>query len=265
MQKSQGFEEKQIAVHGLEVNYKIEGSGPSFLILHGWGSSSNTWQRVQEQISASGFWVIVPDLPGFGRTAPPKDVWGVHEYANFVFDFMDSLGIQKVMLAGHSFGGQVAVQCSLLHPERIEKLVLIAPAAVRHKPTLQNYVLKYAAKAIGVILYVVPRNIQANIKHAGYVLLHRRDYVMAYGVMRNVFKKLTQEDLSSVLKDIKTPTLLVWGTKDSMTPIADGKFMAEQIPGATLEVFPENGHNFHTEAPQKLAETILKFLRSQKM
>ncbi len=259
--KSQEFEEKNISVGGLNINYKVAGEGPVVLILHGWGSSSGAWRKIQESLSASGFQVIIPDLPGFGKTPPPNSVWGVHEYADFVFRFMDNLNIQRVILAGHSFGGQVAVQCSLLHPEKIERLVLIAPAAVRHKPTLQNYILKYVAKTVGMILYVVPHNIRENIKHAAYALLRRRDYVMAYGIMRDIFKKLTQEDFSPVLKGIKTPTLLIWGKKDIMTPIEDGEFMASQIPGATFKVFSENGHNFHTEDPETLVEKIKEFIQ----
>ena len=89
--------EETIEIHGTRVNYKTAGDPPppeasdgrrgAILILHGWGSSSDSWIEVQKNLVQYGYNVVVPDLPGFGKTTPPAEVWGVEDYANFVFSF----------------------------------------------------------------------------------------------------------------------------------------------------------------------------------
>ncbi len=265
MKKSQesavGGEEKTVVVNGIRVNYRIAGQGPVFLILHGWGSSSNSWRKMQVLIVKAGFKVIVPDLPGFGVTPSPKGIWGVHEYEDFVFRFLDVLRIKKCILLGHSFGGQISIQFAISHPERIEKLILVSPAVVRHKPGWRSHVFKYAAKLVGAALYVTPSNIGSNIRRGMYALLRRPDYIHANGVMKDIFKKVIHQDLSQVVQQISVPTLLLWGKRDRMTSIEDGKLVAQKISGVIFTVFPENGHNLHAEDPQKLAEKIKEFLQ----
>ena len=126
--------EKTVLVDGFQVHYKQMGEGRPLLILHGWGSSSDSWVRVQEMLAAKGYQVIVPDLPGFGKTQAPHTVWGVEEYAEFMNRFTEELGLEKFILAGHSFGGQTAIQFAVDHPGKLEKLVLIAAAGVRRTP-----------------------------------------------------------------------------------------------------------------------------------
>ena len=81
MQKSQAHREVHITINGLKVYYQIAGSGPALLILHGWGSKSDRWTKVSELLSNQGFSVIVPDLPGFGKSEQPKSSFffsGIH-------------------------------------------------------------------------------------------------------------------------------------------------------------------------------------------
>ena len=120
-------------INGLKINYRIIGEGKPFLILHGWGSQSAKWQKVGELLTSKGLKVIIPDLPGFGESEKPKTVWNLDDYCNFVREFIDFLNLDKFYLLGHSFGGALAVKCSLRFPEKIDKLFLVGAACVRRK------------------------------------------------------------------------------------------------------------------------------------
>ena len=265
VKKNQVSEAKAILTDGLEVTYKIAGLGPPILILHGWGSSSDSWSAILELLGQRGFQAIIPDLPGFGKTVAPQTVWGVEEYAHFAGKFADSLGLQKFVLLGHSFGGQTAVHFAAHHPEKIAKLILFAPAIVRKNPGPKEFMLKYFAKLIGLLLYALPfEDLRNNIRSALYMIIKRRDYVKTQGIMREVFQKVIRQDVSALCSSITAPTLLLWGDKDRATPLKDAHTIKEKISGAVLQVIAAQGHNLHFAMPDQLVKYIVNFCYSKK-
>jgi pimeloyl-ACP methyl ester carboxylesterase len=259
----QVYEENSVIVNELSVNYKTAGAlrqaqgKPAVLILHGWGSSSDSWVEVQRMLAEKGYRVIVPDLPGFGKTQAPLDIWGVEEYADFVSQFAEQMGIEKFVLVGHSFGGQTAIQFAIAHPEKVEKLVLIASAGVRRTPGVLKALVMGIAKIASFVLYLVPsQELRNNIKHAMYMIIRRRDYVRTQGIMRDVFKKVITQDLTAKFSKISMPTLIIWGDKDELTPVQDAYLMGELIPNSKLEIIPGGKHALNFQSPEKLAEKI---------
>ena len=123
-------------IDGLQVAYAEWGLGKPILFLHGWGSSSDSWSKVADEVSRAGFRVLIPDLPGFGKTPPPPQAWGVGEYAAFVEEFARTLNIFPCILAGHSFGGQVAVTLASLRPERETLVKLLIGARYSDFPPI---------------------------------------------------------------------------------------------------------------------------------
>jgi len=267
------MQESQIEINGLQVYYKAAGEGQPILILHGWRSSSSSWVKVQEMLGEKGYQVIVPDLPGFGKTPPPppkasarqgapKEVWGVEEYADFVNQFVEQLGLEKFVLAGHSFGGQIAVQFAAIHSDRVKKLILVAPAAIRRKPTLETQVFALIAKTGSAFVSIIPSTkVRELAKKVLYRSIGRRDYARAEGVMRHIFQKIKLQDMSSLLPKITAPTLMLWGNRDEMTPIQDAYLMQELIPGAMLQIIEGGNHALNLQTPEKLSNFILEFLK----
>lgn len=256
------MQESQVEISGLKVNYKIVGEGKPLFLLHGWGSSSDSWVKVQQMLAEKGFQVIVPDLPGFGKTPAPSTVWGVGEYANFVNQFAEQLGLEKFVLAGHSFGGQTAIQFAVDHPEKIEKLVLIAAAGVRRTPGVFKKLVMAVAKLVSFLLYLVPfEDLRNNIRSALYMLIRRPGYLKAQGIMKEVFKEVITQDLTAKFFQIKAPTLLIWGDKDEMTPIQDAYLTQELISNSKLEIIPGAKHALNFQAPEVLVQKILGFLQ----
>ena len=83
------------SIKGLEINYEVIGEGKPLLILHGWGSRSDNWQKVGEILVKDGVKVIIPDLPGFGNSDKPSMVWTLDDYCNFVQEFIKLLNLEK--------------------------------------------------------------------------------------------------------------------------------------------------------------------------
>jgi len=205
--------------------------------------------------------VIVPDLPGFGKTPVPSTVWGVEEYANFVFSFTKAIGWEKFSLLGHSFGGQVAIQYGLKYPQTLETLILAAAAGIRRKPGVKVRTLKYISKILGFFLQLIPlKRLREGIRYNLYMAIRRPDYERVQGVMREVFRKVLSQDLGLLLPDVKTPTLIIWGEKDSSTPVADAYTMKESIPEAQLEIIPNMNHDLNFKVPGKLAEATHRYI-----
>jgi len=266
MTNSQGVTEKIMDVRGISVNYKIAGQGPVILILHGWGSSSDSWTQVQQLLAEKGYQVVVPDLPGFGKTDAPKEIWGVEEYAKFAKQFADLLisdinKSQKFVLAGHSFGGQTAIQFATIYPEKLDQLVLIAAAGVRRTPGVLKKLVMGTAKIASFLLYLVPsQELRNNIKHAMYMAIRRSDYVRTQGIMRDVFKKVITQDLTAKFSKISIPTLIIWGDKDELTPVQDAYLMDELIPNSKLEIIEGGKHALNFQMPEKLSKILYDFL-----
>src|SRR3989338_3932605 len=101
--------ESTITIGNTSVFYREKGQGKTILILHGWGSNSSQWEGVQDSLVELGFRVIVPDLPGFGRTKEPSSPWNIKDYTVFIRNFITALNLYTHALVGHSFGGRIAI------------------------------------------------------------------------------------------------------------------------------------------------------------
>jgi len=125
-------------VTGVKTNYQIFGEGIPFVVLHGWGSNIDRWTVIAEQVSKSGFKVIVSDLPGFGKSDALATPWNMNNYIKWLEGFIKELNIKEFYLMGHSFGGALACKFTINHPQDVKKLFLVAAASVRKKTTQKN-------------------------------------------------------------------------------------------------------------------------------
>ncbi|MFQ6049683.1 MAG: alpha/beta fold hydrolase [Candidatus Paceibacterales bacterium] len=257
------MQEKTALINNLRANFKIAGSGPAVLILHGWGGSSDSWLKVQKVLAEKGYKVICPDFPGFGKSKTPREPWSVTDYVRWTFDFAKSQDLERFFILGHSFGGRVAIKFALSYPEKIKALILCSSGGIKHKPSFKNRVIIWLAYLGNVIFSPKPlARMKDGARNIFYTFLRNRDYVKANGVMRETIREVIDEDLLPSLTEIKTKTLIVWGKKDKMLPVKDAYIFKENISNSRLEVLPQNGHSPNLEAPEKLARIIVHFLRS---
>ncbi|HET7072481.1 MAG TPA: alpha/beta fold hydrolase, partial [Mycobacterium sp.] len=132
-------------IHGYQRAYRIAGSGPAILLIHGIGDNSTTWNAVQAKL-AQRFTVIAPDLLGHGKSDKPRADYSVAAYANGMRDLLSLLEIERATIIGHSLGGGVAMQFAYQFPHMVERLILVASGGVTKDV---NLVLRLASLPMG--------------------------------------------------------------------------------------------------------------------
>jgi pimeloyl-ACP methyl ester carboxylesterase len=255
--------EKTILVDGLRINYKIAGSGPAILVLHGWGGSSNSWIKVQEILAKKGFKVVVPDLPGFGKSATPKDSWGIKAYTDFVLSFVKKIELEDFFLIGHSFGGRISIRLAAYYPKKIKKLILCDAAGIKLELDFKAKIVYFLSKMGNTVFS--PKflaRFKDSARNFFYIFLRHKDYTKADGVMKEIMKKVIYEDLLPDLEKIKIKTLVIWGEKDKLVPLKYAYVFEEKVKGSKLEVMLGIGHSPHLEDPKNLSEIITGFTSS---
>lgn len=248
----------KLIIQNLATEYKDEGKGNIILCLHGWQDSLRTFDNIVKNLSKD-YRIIRLDLPGFGNTEKPKESWGVGEYALFVRDFINKLDIKPDYLLGHSFGGRIILKGQTEYNLEAKKNILIASAGISETKTLRNMIFKTLAKLGGLLTYVPPLIFwREDLRRMLYKFL-RSDY-MESEQLKKTFLKVIREDLSNNAKRINKPTLLIWGNKDIVTPLSDGKKLNKLISDSRIEIVDGVGHFVHKKESEKVSDIIKKFL-----
>lgn len=252
--------ERTVEIDGLTLFYEVTGSGDPLILMHGWGCDHTTVASIAAAASATHT-VYSLDLPGFGRSDEPRDVWGVDEYTDFVEKFARRLGIERPVLVGHSYGGRI----SILYASRneVSKVILVDAAGVRPRRPLSYYIKVYSFKLSRKMWQLL----LGRDKAAARIERMRAskgsaDYAAASPMMRRVLSKSVNQDLRNVMPLIKAPTLLVWGENDTATPMRDAHIMDRLIPDTGLVSFPGCGHYSFLDNPVQFAAVIKSFLKS---
>ncbi|MDD4271956.1 MAG: alpha/beta hydrolase [Patescibacteria group bacterium] len=230
------------------------------LIIPGWGGTKESWKNFIA-LAQKDFEVFCLDLPCFGSEPCPKEIWGVEDYTNFIIKKIKDLNLIKPVVLGHSFGGQVAAYLAATSPQLISRLILSGASAIRPKRSFKRAIFSLIAKT-GKIILSLPllSSLTAPAKKILYRLADSPDYTSTNGIQREIFKKITRQDLTEELKKIKIPTLVVWGEKDTYVPLTGGKKIAALIPNSRLEIIPEGKHGLHLQMPEKLYGLVKNFI-----
>ncbi|MCX6722441.1 MAG: alpha/beta hydrolase [Candidatus Staskawiczbacteria bacterium] len=224
-------------------------------MLHGWGSNSERWTPIAEEISKKGFKVIVPDLPGFGKSDALSMPWNGNKYTNWVEDFIKELNLGEFYLSGHSFGGALAAKVAIKHVQEVNKLFLISAACVRKKTTQKNF----STKISKVVKFFSFLPYYSFFRKAVYKFIIRKsDYVYVEGIMKETYLNVIAEDLSFKLPFIKVPTVIIWGDKDEFTPPEDAYFIEKQIKNSKLIMITGAGHDLNRKQPEIVVEKVLE-------
>jgi pimeloyl-ACP methyl ester carboxylesterase len=267
---------KFIEIEGMQVHYRDEGKGFPIVLIHGTASSLHTWNAWTNELTKN-YRVIRMDLPAFGITGPnATSDYSIKSYTNFLHQFLTKIKVDKFHLAGNSLGGNIAWNYAAEHPEKIEKLILVdASGLPTNKP--QPAIFKMAKTPVlnSLFLYVTPKFfIKKNMKEV-YAdeakitdELITRYHKMALRVgNRQAFIDRAKIDFRvspkvnlEKLKSIQTPTLLIWGAKDTWIPLDNGKRMNAALPNSQLVVLENSGHVPMEENPAESLAILKNFL-----
>lgn len=249
--------ENFITINDIKINYKTTGNGQDVLLLHGWGCSLEIWKTLQSQLEKK-FKVTSIDFPGFGKSDEPKEIWGVEEYTRCTEQLIEKLGLKNPVLIGHSFGGRVSILLSSRN-EYVEKVVLTDSAGIKPQNTKIS-VSRIFSKMKKISTKIVGEKITEKIVRPFANTLASEDYKNASGIMKEILKKVIDEDLQAEMPKIKAPTLLIWGEKDTATPLSDALIMEKLIPDAGVVIFPNCTHYSFLENPNYYFTVVDNFL-----
>lgn len=231
-----------IKLENLQIHYKVSGDGEPIILLHGWGQSINYFSTLIEYLSQK-FTVYALDLPGFGLSTTPEKVWGSAEYACLVELFIKELQIHNPILLGHSLGGKIAINLVAAGRVYTKKLILIGSSGVLLPKSLKIKTKIYFFK---LLKFLVRLPIIKSFFMSKMELYKRRfgskDYRNAGGIMRAILVKTVNENITTLLPQIKTPTLLLWGGQDNETPLLAGKILHEAVLNSQLKIIAGSGH-----------------------
>lgn len=222
---------------GLNINYKVEGEGPPIILLHGWGTSMNTFDSLTNEIKTS-YQVHLLDLIGFGKSDLPLNPLSLNDYVLCLYEYINKQNLEKPIILGHSFGGRIAIKYASCF-NNIDKLILVDSAGIKKRLNLKTK-FKIRTYKFKKWWYKKTKNVMAYNK----LILNSGsyDYRVAKESMKGTLTKVVNEDLKKHLKKIKVETLIIWGKDDKETPYKQGLEMNKLIKNSGLVTMENTGH-----------------------
>ncbi|HTE57858.1 MAG TPA: alpha/beta hydrolase [Verrucomicrobiae bacterium] len=248
-----------VVVDNLLTTYEQAGKGPAVLLLHGWGDSQATFAQLAKKLQTTHTTIVV-DLPGFGGTQPPQETWGVGDYVHFVSQFLKKIDAPKLQgIVGHSNGGTIAIKGLATGELKADILVLLASAGIRDVYRGRKKMLRLAAKTAKLATAPLPKSVQTRLKKKAYKAIGSDLFVAEH--LQETFKKIVTDDVQTEAATLKLPTLLIYGSEDTATPVTYGELFHVAIAGSKLQVLPGAGHFVHHDRLDEVYELVKGFLK----
>lgn len=229
------------------------GAGRTVVLLHGSGGTGQKWAA---QLAGIGkHRVIAPDLPGHGQSEGQAR-GSVAEYGEFVFDFVRTLGLKKLVIGGHSLGGAITLDFALNHPGLLDGVILVGTGGrLRVKPEILE-TLAREEHPIGSLEYLYAFNTPRGVLDEAA----REMKDVPTRVYLADFSACDRFDVLDRLGDIRVPALVICGKDDRMTPVKYSEYLSARIPNAKLALIPDAGHMVMVEQPLAVNEHVAAFL-----
>ncbi len=266
-----------LTMNNVRYHYReYPGPGKDILLIHGFGSSTYTWEEVAPILSDAGYHVWALDMKGFGWTDKPRggdyDPVTLAKEVNAWLELMD---IERPVIVGNSLGGAVGIIMAVDHPEKVDRLVLIDSAGYRQEAPLIIRVMNSGPGAFLTKWTFGKWLIKGNLKmvffdrelvtneriDAYYDRLRTEGARDAQTTVTRAILKFATDPYIEKLSVISAPTLIIWGAEDQWIPVEYAYRFQKDIPGADLAVIPECGHIPQEERPETTARLIREFVK----
>jgi pimeloyl-ACP methyl ester carboxylesterase len=253
-------------VKGLSVAYERAGDGPALVLLHGFLFDSRAWRPQLEELS-SDFAVVAWDAPGAGRSADPREPFGIESWADCLSQLLDDIGFERAHVVGLSWGGLLAQEFYRRDPERVLSLVL-ADTYAGWKGSLSATTTEERLAACLrdsrlpadelVSRYLPGMHGESATEEVREELATIMSDFHPVG-FRLMARALADSDTRDLLREIRVPTLLVWGEEDARSQLNVAHALKNLVPGARLAVIPGAGHLSNVEAPARFNAEVRAF------
>jgi pimeloyl-ACP methyl ester carboxylesterase len=273
---------QHVSIHGHDLAYRLEGSGPVLLLLHGIAGSSRTWRDVIPRLT-DRFTVIAPDLTGHGHSEKPVGDYSLGAFASGIRDLLEVLSIDRATVIGQSFGGGVAMQLVYQHPERCERLVLVDSGGLGREVSwlLRLMALPGSEYVMPVIFPSFVRdwgdNLFRMIDERGIRMGRITEMWSAYASLaesenRQAFARTIKSVIDPGGQTVSAmdrlylaspmPALIIWGDRDDIIPVSHAYAAHQAMPGSRLVIIEGVGHFPQIEAPEQFVDALVDFIDS---
>jgi pimeloyl-ACP methyl ester carboxylesterase len=274
---------EELTVYGHRVCFRTAGEGPVVVLVHGITGSSAQWGPVMPLL-AERFTVVAPDLVGHGESAKPRGDYSLGAYATGIRDLLIALDHPKATIVGHSLGGGVAMQFAYQFPERSDRLVLVSsgglgaevhlllraaalPGAELVLPLMSARRVRAVVSALGGLLdrlHLHPGHDLAELA-GGIGTLADSDARQAFlHTLRAVIdpsgQRVSATDRLHLAQAM--PSMVVWGERDPIIPVAHALSAHKAMPGSRLELLPDAGHFPQLDEPYRMSRLLTDFIES---
>ena len=252
-------------ISGVNIHYEQLGSGARrVVLLHGWGCSTELMMPIANAL-ADDMSVLLVDFPAHGKSTQPPEPWGVPEFAACLKTLLERLDFLPCSVMAHSFGGRVTIELASAHPEIFNRIILTGAAGIR-KPAegkASKRTMTYK-RLKGLVELARKCHIFGNLPDVWQEALIQKygskDYAALSPEMRKTFVKVVNYDQSAKLSAIRNSTLLLWGDKDTETPLWMGQQMERDIPDSALIVLEGGTHFAYLEHATRVNAIVRSFL-----
>lgn len=251
------FDSKKVVVNNHLVTYYTflaDNPHSTVIFIHGWLSNSKVWFHLMHALKKMNISAYALDLPGFGESQIPDHSVDNNFYVKVVEEFIVKLNLKNVVIVGHSNGGAIAVKL-LNTPHNIHKLVLIDAAGIRSN-SIEKSIKTTIAKIVKPV-FKVPflKPLRARI----YSAMGYQDYINS-AYLNNTYQNVIKDDISDLYKNVKIPTLIIWGKDDKSTPLSFGEFINKNIEDSELKVI-DAGHFPFIDKPDQVINYLVTFIK----
>ena len=251
----------EVQVSGKKINYEVSGEGKPIVLLHGWLASLQTMAPLARHLEKY-FKVYSIDIIGFGKSELPDKPLSTNDFGNFLKELLEKLEIQNPILIGHSNGGRMILNYAGRNLGKINKIVLIDSSGIVPKRKPKYYIKMYTFKLLKNIFKILPKTeMFNNMKKRALSKFGSSDYKSSPDVLKRTMSIILNEDQKYLMPNIKAPTLIIWGDKDTATPIEDGKTMEKLIPGSGLVTFEGASHFSYLDKLSNCLIVLDEFLK----
>lgn len=247
----------------ISLYYEKHGIGnKTILILPGWGNTRETFHYIINYFKEN-YTIYIIDYPGFGNSPIPKNTLTIYDYTNLIKDFMTELNIINPIIIAHSFGGRIASLLTGYYKEKIDQLILIDVAGIKPRKTLFQKLKQTTYKILKRMIKCFKKLKQKELEQKLLKLFASTDYQNLPPSMRQTFKNIVNEDLKYYFSYIESETLILWGKKDTSTPLKDAYKINNSIKDSALIIFPEGNHFSYLQYPLLTCKIISEFIKNK--
>ena len=230
----------------------------NILILPGWGDTRKTFKYLIAFLKEY-FTVYIIDYPGFGESPMPNKTLTIFDYSDLIYNFINEKELDDPILIGHSFGGRIITTLTGYFQYSFSNIIYIDSAGIKPKRKIKNIIYKLY-KSIGKLL---PKKLRKKYYKYIFNKFASNDYKNLDNNMKQTFKNIINYDLKNYLKNIKSKVLIIWGEKDTSTPLKDGIYMNKKINNSELIILKNNNHFPYLNNPYLFNSIIYEQLKEE--